>query len=117
MDNTPVEGASGLSSTSVEIKSQSVGSSATQQQAGKPVPIQEVSNEESRNQTCASDDILDDSVSRTVKEESCESIDIIEKLASEVGSTIDREPLNVEEKLQEYRKHGELQVDLEEIDD
>ena len=44
------------------------------------------------------------------------SIDIIQKLAEQVGSTvIEREPLNIEEKAREFKQ--KTGVDLEDIDD
>ena len=44
------------------------------------------------------------------------SIDIIQKLAEEVGSTvIDREPLNIEQKAREFKQRAV--IDFEDIDD
>lgn len=44
------------------------------------------------------------------------SIDIIQKLAEQVGSTvIEREPLNIEEKVKEFK--GRTIVDFEDVDD
>ena len=75
-------------------------------------------NKTSIRQANTSEGVPDeDDALTTGSEGSCISIDVMQRFAAEVGSTIDREPLDIHQKLQEYRNRGECDVDLEDIDD
>ena len=104
--------------TSNDTTSQPIQSLVTKHPSGKRTLIQELFNEQPNSRTDTSEGVPDeDDALTTGSEGSCISIDVMQRLAAEVGSTIDREPLDIHQKLQEYRNRGECDVDLEDIDD